>query len=197
MITLQKTVLAAGTALSLIAVPSAAFAWCSGGYAQTTIAEQLEEAVSTHGADTISVGDLHLFNRHALETPPNARSAGGFLSIHNYSSEPNRLVSASSPVSERVELHTMTMEDDIMRMRELEDGIELPGETQVDLERGGLHIMFIGLEDPFVEGDEIPVTLTFASGESREIMLPVRARTMDHGSMDHGNGHGHDHGNHN
>ena len=155
------------------------------------------EAVSTHGADTIAVGDLHLFNRRALETPPNARNAGGFLSIYNYASEPNRLVSASSPIAERVELHTMTMDNDVMRMRELEDGIALPPETQVDLEPGGLHVMFINLSQPFTEGDEVPVTLVFESGESQEIILPVRARSMDMIHGDAGDDSGHpDHGHH-
>ncbi|MFK7793677.1 MAG: copper chaperone PCu(A)C [Devosiaceae bacterium] len=155
------------------------------------------EVVSTHGADTISVGEMHLFNRRAFETPPNARNAGGFLSIYNYSSTPNRLVSASSPIAERVELHTMSMENDVMRMREVEGGIELPGEAQVDLEPGGLHVMFIGITQPFAEGDEVSVTLTFEGGEEREITFPVRARSMDmnhgsddgdmdHSEMDHG-----------
>lgn len=175
--------------VSLFVVPGMASAQSAGEHSP------LIEAVSTHGADTIAVGELHLFNRRALETPPNARNAGGFLSIYNYSSEPNRLVSASSPISERVELHTMTMEDDVMRMRELEDGIELPAEAQVDLEPGGLHVMFINLNRPFTEGDEVQVTLTFANGEEQEITLPVRARTME---MNHDDGHGSDdsHGSH-
>ena len=184
---LTKAVVTASTALALTVLPGAATAMCSGEYASYS------EAVATHGADTIAVGELHLFNRRALETPPNARSAGGFLSIYNYSSEPNRLVSASSPSAERVELHTMTMEGDVMRMRELEDGIELPANAQVDLEPGGLHVMFINLIQPFAEGEEVPVTLTFANGDEQDIVLPVRARTME---MTHGEGHeaSHDHG---
>lgn len=168
---MKTTLAAAAAALFLAATPAA--------YADNAT---LLDLVGTHGADTISVGELHLFNRRAIETPPNARNAGGFLSIYNYASDANRLVSASSPVAERVELHTMTMENDVMRMRELEDGIELPGETQVDLEPGGLHVMFINLSGPFVEGEQVPVTLVFEGGEEKEITLPVRARTMD---MDH------------
>ncbi len=186
---LTKAVVTASTAFALTVLPGATAAMCSGEHAPYS------EAVATHGADTIAVGELHLFNRRALETPPNARNAGGFLSIYNYSSEPDRLISASSPIAERVELHTMTMENDVMRMRELEDGIELPANAQVDLEPGGLHVMFINLSQPFVEGEEVPVTLTFANGDEQEIVLPVRARTME---MPHGEGHesGDDHGSH-
>ncbi len=184
---MTKTLIAALGAAALAFSPTAANAqWCSGGVAHAST--HTYEAVSTHGADTISVGELHLFNRRAFETPPNARNAGGFLSVYNYASEPNRLVSASSPIAERVELHTMTIDNDVMRMRELEDGIELPGEAQVDLEPGGLHVMFMGLSVPFTEGDEVPVTLVFAGGEEREITLPVRARTME---INHGEGHTH------
>lgn len=197
---MTKILIAALGAAAFVFSPLTAQAeWCNHEHTTTY------EAVSTHGADTISVGDMHLFNRRAIETPPNARNAGGFLSIYNYSDTPNRLVSASSPIAERVELHTMTMDNDVMRMRELEDGIELPGEAQVDLEPGGLHVMFIGLTQPFTEGDEVPVTLVFESGEEQEITLPVRARSMDmdSGSDEHSDhehsGHdqsGHDHSGH-
>ena len=204
----MKTTLAAATLAAILAVPTTAAAeGCMWGAGYTPVASHsvTTDFVATHGADTVAVGDLHLFNRRTLETPPNARNAGGFLSVYNYASEPNRIVSASSPIAERVELHTMTMEDDVMRMRELEDGIELPGETQVDLQPGGLHVMFMNISGPFVEGDEVPVTLTFESGESQGILLPVRARSMDmnHGEMNHGemdhSGHdhsGHDHSSH-
>lgn len=178
----RSVIAAAAAALIVFTAPTSAFAWCSTGTAYTG-ANATEEVVSTHGSDTVSIGQLHVFNRRALETPPNARNAGGFISLYNYASEENRLVAASSPWAERVELHTMTMENDVMRMRELEDGIAIPGETQVDLEPGGLHLMFMGLSAPFTEGDEVPVTLVFESGDEREIILPVRARTMD---MQHG-----------
>lgn len=192
---MKTTLVAAAAALFLAATPAA--------FAENSAVLDL---VGTHGTDTIIAGELHLFDRRALETPPNARNAGGFLSIYNHASDDNRLISASSSVAERVELHTMTMENDVMRMRELEDGIELPGETQVDLQPGGLHVMFINLTGPFVEGEEVPVTLVFEGGEEQEITLPVRARSMDmsHGSSDdmsddmsHDASHDTDHGSHN
>lgn len=184
---MMKTTLLVAAALFFAASP-AAFADTAAGH----------DMVSTQGADSISVGDLRLFNLRALETPPNARNAGGFLSIYNDARHMNRLVSASSPVAERVELHTMSMENDVMRMREMEDGIELPGEAQVDLAPGGLHIMFINLSGPFVEGEEVPVTLIFEGGEEQDVTLPVHARTMDmsHGSSDD-DAHDDDHGSHN
>jgi copper(I)-binding protein len=90
-----------------------------------------------HGAHgdpmTVSVGALELSHMRAIETPPNARNAGGFLTIMNTGGADDRLVSASSSVAERVELHTMTMENDVMRMREVEGGIALPAGETVEL----------------------------------------------------------------
>lgn len=136
-----------------------------------------------HGdAMSVSVGDLNLSNLRVIETPPNARNAGGFLTIMNTGDSDDRLVSASSSVAERVELHTMTMDGDVMRMRELEDGIALPAGEMVELAPGGLHVMFIGLTGPFVAGETVPVTLTFESGASQDLTMPVieRATEMNH-----------------
>ncbi len=180
----MKSLLLAASAVALSFTPLSASA-----FDHACGQSAMQDIVSTHGADTISIGDLHVFNRRAFETPPNARNAGGFFSLYNYADAPNRLISASSPVAERVELHTMTMDNDVMRMRELDNGIEVPSETQIDLEPGGMHVMFLNLTQPFTEGEEVPVTLVFEGGESREITLPVRVRTMNMGGG-HGAGHG-------
>jgi periplasmic copper chaperone A len=139
-----------------------------------------------HGDAMIIVGDLNLSNPRVIETPPNARNAGGFLTIMNTGDSDDRLVSASSPMAERVELHSMTMDGDVMRMRELEDGIALPAGEMVELAPGGLHVMFIGLTGPFVAGETVPVTLTFESGASQDLTLPVIERAMEMNHSMHG-----------
>lgn len=167
------------------------------GLAQSGPSMQAEQpaATSPHGEDVVSLGDLHLFGFFTRETPPNARNAGGFLSIHNHGGD-DRLISASSPVAQRVELHTMTMDGDVMRMRQLENGIEVPADTLVELAPGGLHVMFIDIEEAFSQGQMIPVTLTFETSGSVDVMMPVVARSMgtamgmDHGAHGHGHGHG-------
>lgn len=145
-----------------------------------------------HDAMTVSVGALELSELRVIETPPNARNAGGFLTIMNTGDSDDRLVSATSPASERVELHTMTMDGDVMRMREMEDGIALPAGEMVELKPGGLHVMFIGLSGPFVTGETVPVTLTFESGDTQELIMPVMERTMEmmHGDDDDHSSHG-------
>ena len=178
---MSRSVLAALAGLALLVTPLSSAA----GEAPRPF-----EAVSTHDhvAPPTTAGALTLSDLRTLATPPNARAGGGFVTITNGGAD-NRLVGASSPRATRVELHTMVMDGDVMRMREVEGGIALPAGETVELAPGGLHIMFMGLENPFVEGETVPVTLTFEGGETIEVVLPVLPRQME--------GNGHAHGSHN
>lgn len=134
-----------------------------------------------------------------------AISGAAFMSIFNHSDLDDRVVSASSEISERVELHTHEQDESgVMRMIELEDGIPIEAGETVLLERGGLHVMFLGLREPLNHGDEVEVTLTFEHAEPVTLTIPVDLeRTPEHGGHDHGHGHGHggheghDHSGHN
>ncbi|MTH96117.1 copper chaperone PCu(A)C [Roseibium sp. RKSG952] len=140
-------------------------------------------------ADPVTHGDLAIENTWTRATPPRAKAGGGFATITNSGSSADRLVGVSSPVTGRVEIHEMAVEDGIMKMRELENGIEIPAGETVSLEPGGLHIMFMGLTEGFEEGTAIPVTLTFENAGDVDIELAVGkmgAKSMDHGGMKHG-----------
>jgi hypothetical protein len=76
------------------------------------------------------------------------------------------LVAAETPVSARVELHTMSMEGGVMKMRPVEK-IEVPAAGRVSLKPGGLHLMLIDLKQPLKEGTRVPLTLTFQSGAAK------------------------------
>lgn len=104
---------------------------------------------------------------------PGAKVAGGFLSLRNGGDRDDRLVSVDSPAAERVEVHEMRMDDGVMRMRHLADGLPLPAGGEVALEPGGYHLMFIGPVEPFVEGAEIPATLNFERAGEREVVFKV------------------------
>ncbi|MGB3455895.1 MAG: copper chaperone PCu(A)C [Litorimonas sp.] len=85
-----------------------------------------------------------------------------------------RLVAATSPVAEVVELHTHSMEGGVMKMREVE-GVDLPAGESVTFEPGGLHLMLFGFNRE--EGQtEAPVTLTFEGGEEMTLSVPIRER---------------------
>lgn len=99
--------------------------------------------------------------------------AAGYFVLSN-SGPDAALVSAASSAAATVELHTHTMDDGVMRMREVER-IDLPSGETVAFEPGGLHLMMFGFSRE--EGEtEAPVTLTLASGETLDVTLPIRER---------------------
>src|SRR6056297_2719052 len=93
------------------------------------------------------VGDLALSASFAFATPPGAPVAGGFVTITNTGAADDRLAGASSDVAGHMEVHEMAMDDGVMRMRELADGLAIPAGETVTLEPGGFHIMFMDLQD--------------------------------------------------
>lgn len=108
-------------------------------------------------------------------TPPNAPVAGGFLTIRNSGDRADRLVSVTSPDANSVEIHQMTMDGGVMRMRKLADGLAIDAESVVTLKPGGYHLMFIGPKRPIVEGGTITATLRFEKAGTREVRFDVRA----------------------
>jgi copper(I)-binding protein len=111
-------------------------------------------------------------------TAPWARAAGrgatggGFLTLQNTGSAPDRLVAVRAAIARSVELHESSREGDVMRMRPV-DGIDLPPGQEVKLAPGGFHIMLIGLAEPLDRGRRVPVTLVFERGGSVEVQLEV------------------------
>lgn len=102
-----------------------------------------------------------------------------------------RLVSAQSPVAGRVEIHEMTMENNVMKMRPV-DAIELPAGKVVELKPGGYHVMLFDLKRPVVEGETMPLTLVIegkdGKRESIELSAPVKPLTQPNGGG-HGGAH--------
>ncbi len=110
---------------------------------------------------------------YARATAPAQPAGGGFLTLHNGGAA-DRLVSAQAPVSSTVELHTMRMDGDVMRMRQVE-AIDLPAGQKVELKPGGLHLMFIGLKAPLKAGDSFPLTLKFEKAGELTVSVRVEA----------------------
>lgn len=116
------------------------------------------------------------------------------MTIANFGSAADRLTGGSTQVAGRVEIHAMTMENDIMRMRQLKDGLEVPAGGEVTLKPGSFHVMLMDLKQPLQAGDKVPLTLTFAGAGTVETQLDVRPAgempAMDHGA--HGTDKPHD-----
>ncbi|NWG52838.1 MAG: copper chaperone PCu(A)C [Hydrogenophilaceae bacterium] len=111
----------------------------------------------------------------AAASPSGASVAAGYAVIRNNAAAPDRLTSASSPRAGRVEFHEMVMIGDVMRMGPMAQ-VEIPAGGSMTLAPGGDHIMFIDIAAPFVEGESVPLTLTFEHAGAIELSLPVRPR---------------------
>lgn len=101
------------------------------------------------------------------------RPAAGYMSVHNMGGDADRLVSASSPMAERVELHTHIMQDNIMKMRRV-DAFDVPAGGTTELAPGGNHLMIFGLKHLPKPGDMIPLTVVFEKAGSVDMQLEVR-----------------------
>ena len=105
-------------------------------------------------------------------TAPGVKIAAGYVTVHNKSSSPERLVGAASPVAERVETHVHIKDGDILRMREVK-GYDVPAKGTLELKPGGAHLMLIDVKAPLKEGDSVPVTLRFERAGEMTVKFAV------------------------
>jgi copper(I)-binding protein len=115
-------------------------------------------------------GQLDVSNAWARATPAKAENGVAYLTIR--SPTPDRLVSVSSPVAKKAELHTMEMAGMVMKMHPMA-GLDIPAGQPVTLKPGGEHIMLMGLNGPLREGQSFPLTLTFEKAGAREVTVAV------------------------
>ena len=124
-------------------------------------------------AEDVSVGTLKISAPWARATPKSATVGAGYLRITNAGNTSDRLVAGSADVSNRFEIHEMSMDNGVMKMRPIAGGLEVkPGQT-VELKPGGYHVMFVGLKHPLAEGDSIKVTLDFEKAGKVNVTFPV------------------------
>jgi copper(I)-binding protein len=100
------------------------------------------------------------------------KATGAFMQIT--SAQDARLVEASSPVAGVVEVHEMTMEKDVMKMRAMK-GLDLPAGKSVELKPGGYHVMLMDLKQQMKEGDTVPVTLVVEGKDKKRTTVEVKA----------------------
>jgi len=149
--------------------PTLAFAHEAPGLGQTTV-----------------IGTLELKGGFARATLPNAPVGGAFVTITNNGATPDQLLSVSSTVAGQGQLHEMSMAGDVMKMRQLPDGVPVPAGETVTLQPMGLHIMLMGLKQPLVEGQTLTLTLTFAKAGTVDLEVPIMGAAADTAMpMDH------------
>jgi copper(I)-binding protein len=122
---------------------------------------------------TVNTNAIKIENAYTRATAPGQQVAGGFMKIENKGTA-DQLVYASSPVAGEVQLHEMSMDGNVMKMRQVKD-IAVPANGAVELKPGGYHLMFLNLKGPFNAGQTVPVKLKFAKAGEVEVKLPVNA----------------------
>ncbi len=125
-------------------------------------------------ADEVKAGDLVITQAWARATPGGAKVGGGYLTIENKGSAPDRLTGGSADIAGKVEVHEMATENGVMKMRQLEKGLTIdPGKT-VKLAPGGYHLMMLDLKGPLKQGEKVPVTLDFEKAGKVNVTLDVQ-----------------------
>ena len=126
-------------------------------------------------AQEFKAGPLEIDRPWSRATPKGAKVAAGYLTIKNTGTDPDRLVSVTSPAAGKSEIHEMSMDKGVMKMRPVPGGIEIkPGET-VELKPNSFHIMMMGLKKPIERGKPFKASLTFEKAGPVEVEFAVVA----------------------
>ena len=126
-------------------------------------------------AQAVETGAMKISGAWARAMLPGQPVGGGYLTIENTGAQADRLVAVTSGASPDIQIHEMKMEGDVMKMRQLSEGLEIPAGGKVELKPGGYHLMFMAVPGPFKEGGMVKVTLKFEKAGEAEVTLPVAA----------------------
>lgn len=139
-----------------------------------------------------SIGISHAV---AHATVPGQPAAAAYLTIENRGKSADKLVAVASPVARTAEIHSMSMQGDVMKMREVGE-IVLPPAAVVAMKPGdGYHIMLMGLKKPLQAGEQVPLTLTFEKAGKVSVQAHVESRAQEKaaGTMQQHDASGHKH----
>ena len=118
-------------------------------------------------------GDIVVGHPWARATPGGSTVGVGYIKITNNGKAADRLTGGSFEGADALEIHEMTMDGDVMKMRQLKDGFEIaPGKT-VELKPGGNHLMFTGLKKPIAAGPDHKATLVFEKAGAVDVEFRI------------------------
>lgn len=142
---------------------------------------------TTAQAHDYNAGDLEIRHPMAFETAETAKVGSGYMEIVNSGDSADRLIEVQADIP-RIEIHAIEDNDGVVKMVEMENGVDIPAGETVSLEPGGLHIMFMGLDGALVAGTEVPATLVFEKAGSVDVVFKIEERdgsVKSHGHGDH------------
>jgi copper(I)-binding protein len=143
---------------------------------------------STVAAQEYKAGPIRIDGPWMRATPTGAKVGGGYMKIRNTGKDADRLIGGSTSVAGKFEVHEMKMVDNVMKMRELPNGLEVkPGKT-VELKPGSYHVMLMDLKQPLKQGDKVKGTLVFEKAGTVNVEYTVRGMGSKGGGKE---GHGH------
>lgn len=119
-----------------------------------------------------NAADLEIMNAYAYATTQVQKNGAVFMDIKNNSDQDDKVLSASSSVAQNVELHTHTMDGDMMMMREVEF-YDVPAGGKTTLEPMGHHIMLMGLTNKLNVGEEFPLVLEFEKHGTQDVTVKI------------------------
>lgn len=125
-------------------------------------------------AEQVKVGSLVISQAWSRATPGGAKVGGGYLTISNEGSTADRLMGGSADVAAKVQVHEMSMNNGVMTMRPVDQGLVIePGKT-VKLSPGGFHLMLLDLKGPLKQGEKLPVTLEFEKAGKVSVTFDIQ-----------------------
>ena len=141
---------------------------------------------ATAQARDYKVGSIDVVDPWSRATPKGASVAAGYMKITNNGTSADRLISGSSDIAPTFEIHEMSMDNGVAKMRPVKGGLEIkPGET-VELKPGSFHLMFTDLKQPLAKGEHVKGTLVFAKAGTIDVEFGVQpVGGADAGSMSH------------
>lgn len=128
---------------------------------------------------------LHVSGAWARASIGTLDRSAAYFEVMNHGTSADRLIGAKADVGTAAELHTTITENDVVRMRKLNDGIEVPAGDTLKFEPGGNHVMLLGLKQPLKEGDSFPMTLVFEKAGELKVDVAVRKGAPGGGHAHH------------
>lgn len=126
-------------------------------------------------AHEYSEGTITIVHPTAGATPNGATTGAAYMQIVNKGKKTIRIKSISTPVAGKVEIHKMVVTNGIMRMRALGGPLKVAPGRKLELNKGNLHLMLIGLKQPLVEEEMVPLRIEFVGGKVVQVELYVEA----------------------
>jgi copper(I)-binding protein len=132
--------------------------------------------VAAHAGEVARLGPIEIDTPWARATIGTARPGAAYVTFRNTGDQLEKLVGISTPAAAHPEVHEMTQEGDVMKMRPA-GPLEIPPGEEVHLEPRGMHMMLMQLRQPLEEGESIPITFTFREAGEITVSAPIASLT--------------------